>query len=148
MSFFSNSVGLGSVFLMFVLSSVIDCMPKSSIISKTVEKHCLAFYIKCFSLKRNTNSVFGLKQYEKFKSLDGFRAILTFFVILLHNYELANAFFMFNKNHYLSAAYELTQDYKNMFYVNTQLMDNFFLVSGDQHFILNMKKYINYHTHF
>ena len=120
---------LGLVFVVFLLSSVIDCMPNTSLIWKTIEKTSLEFYIKCFSLKRNTSSVFGLKQYGKFKSLDGFRVILTAFVVLLHNYELG-IIFVFNKNHYFSGSYEMTQDYKNMFLPNILLMDNFMLVSG------------------
>ena len=113
----------------FLLCSIIDCLPETSLIRKIVSKTSLEFYVKCFSVKRNAKTVFSLKQYGKFKSLDGFRAILTFYVVLLHTYEIGLLGF-FNRNHYLSASFKMTMDYRNMFLPNLMLMDNFILVSG------------------
>ncbi|XP_054166938.1 nose resistant to fluoxetine protein 6-like [Oppia nitens] len=122
-------VGVGLLIAIFILSTIIDCLPDSLFKKMLLSIPNISFIIKCFSGKSNAQSIFGLQQYGKFKALDGFRAILTFYCVVLHTYEFGQLF-MFNRNHYLSSSFKMALDYRNMFLPNILLMDNFVLLSG------------------
>lgn len=113
----------------FAVSSIIDALDERSAIRIAFRGSTTEFIIRCFSLKRNSRVIFSVAQDGKFKSLEGLRAILTYYVVLLHTYEFGLAF-MYNKNHYHSGSYKMVEDYRNMVLPNILLMDNFFLISG------------------
>ncbi|XP_054166939.1 nose resistant to fluoxetine protein 6-like [Oppia nitens] len=122
-------VGVGSLIAIFILSTIIDCLPDSLLKKKLLSIPNIGFIIKCFSGKSNAQSILGLQQYGKFKALDGFRAILTFYCVVVHTYEFGQLF-MFTRNHYQSSSYKMILDYRNMFLPNILIMDNFVLLSG------------------
>ncbi|XP_054166940.1 uncharacterized protein LOC128964376 [Oppia nitens] len=124
-------VGVGSLIAIFILSTTIDFLPDSLLKIKLLTIPIIGFIIKCFSGKSNAQSIFGLQQYGKFKALDGFRAILTFYCVVLHTYEFG-LLSMFTRNHYQSSSYKMILDYRNMYLPNILLMDNFVLLSGKQ----------------
>ncbi|XP_054166941.1 uncharacterized protein LOC128964377, partial [Oppia nitens] len=104
-------VGVGSLIILFILSTLFDCLPDSLLKKKLLSIPNIGFIIKCFSGKSNAQSIFGLQQYGKFKALDGFRAILTFYCVVLHTYEFG-LIFTFTRNHYHSSSYKMAFDYR------------------------------------
>ena len=80
-------------------------------------------------MKTNLKSIFDTKQYEKFKAMDGMRAFLSLWVIIVHTYE-SGLLIGHVRNYYLSSVYKMAKDYRNMLIPNPMLMDNFMFISG------------------
>ena len=115
--------------MIFLVSSIIDFFDQNSWIKTAIKGTTLEFIIVCFSVKRNVKPIFSTEQEGKFKSLVGLRAILTFYVVVVHTYEFGLVF-AYNRNHYLSGSFKMTEDYRNMFIPNMLLMDIFMFISG------------------
>ena len=115
--------------MIFLVSSIIDFFDQNSWIKTVIKGTTLEFIISCFSVKTNVKQIFSTAQGGKFKSLSGLRAILTFYMVVVHTYE-SGLIFIFNKNYYMSGSYKMTEDYRNMFIPNILLMDIFMLISG------------------
>ena len=115
-----------------------DFMPER--VTKPLENTSIGFLIKCFSVKNNSKAIFSLEQYEKFKALDGFRAVLTLWVVWVHTYE--SGYLIMNiRNYYHSSPYKAMYNYRNMLIPNPLLMDNFVLISGMKYYKLDHKKF-------
>ncbi|XP_054166937.1 uncharacterized protein LOC128964372 [Oppia nitens] len=123
------SIILSSMVIVTLLSTIIDLMPKTMFINRWIANTTIGYIVNCFSGRQSAKQLFSLRQYEKLKAMDGMKAGLTFWVILVHTYE-SGVLVVHVRNYFLSVVYRMKDDYRNMLIPNPLLMDNFMFISA------------------
>ncbi|CAG2102496.1 unnamed protein product, partial [Medioppia subpectinata] len=121
-------IGISSLVVLFVLSNIIMCCSPDSYIRRLIKGTFIEFIARCYWAKTSAASMFSLTQHGKFKALDGYRACLTIWVVILHTYEFGNIV-VNNKNYFLGSSHKMIHDYRNMIFPNILLMDNFMIIT-------------------
>ncbi|CAG2102495.1 unnamed protein product [Medioppia subpectinata] len=121
-------IGILSLVVLFVVSNIIMCCSSDSYTRRVIKGTFIEFIARYYWVKTSAASIFNMKQHGKFKALDGYRACLTIWVVILHTYEFGNIM-MNNKNYFLGSSYKMIHDYRNMIFPNILLMDNFMIIT-------------------
>ena len=114
---------------MVILGTICHYFSKTSLINRLLGESSAAYVLRCFSAKRSCQQIFSFRQFEKYKALDGMKCFLSFWVLLVHTMG-AGAALLHIRNFYLSSVYKLAFNWRNFFFSNPLLMDNFMLISG------------------
>ncbi len=110
------------------MSTIFDIMKDYNKIS--TERFSYIFIAKSFSIKTNFKTIFNTKSAnDKLSSLDGIRAILSFWVLIEHEY-MSGLIPIHTKNYVSSASVRMGAEDKYMFLKNINLVDTFFLIGG------------------
>jgi hypothetical protein len=88
--------------------------------------------VKSFSAITNFKAIFTTKSVnQKFSSIDGIRAIVSFWVLVEHEY-MSGLILIHTKNYSSSASFRMGLEDKYMFLKNVNIVDTFFLIGGQK----------------
>jgi hypothetical protein len=111
------------------MGTIFDIMKNYKKIS-TERFSYISYIAKSFSIKTNFKKIFNTESAnDKLSSLDGIRAILSFWVLIEHEY-MSGLIPIHTKNYVSSASVRMGAEDKYMFLKNVNIVDTFFLIGG------------------
>ncbi len=101
-------------------------------LNESSKETSLIAIVKSFSAITNFNAIFTTKSVnQKFSLIDGIRAIVSFWVLVEHEY-MSGLILIHTKNYSSSASFRMGLEDKYMFVKNLNLVDTFFLIGGQK----------------